>query len=147
MQMQLTTTWPPFSHNLRTGFNSSLPPIWETIESSYILRQPLKTWLFCTQFGISTPSYFPPTMIASVKVWQKLISSSQEYTDNVTLNIPLSTLQNLAVDISLAHWSHKGIQYPNDLYTPSGPKSFPCLQMEYNWRTDNYLHIYTYPTV
>lgn len=114
------------------------------MKATYIPCGDLSTWLFSKSPSFKIPSRVPPTMLATIQVWNKFVCLSHDYPDKITLKIQILALQNNIDLISYTKWREKGILHIKDLFSDNVLKAFPDLQREYRLpSSDLYIYLRT----
>lgn len=105
--------------------------LWSKIESQSLLLPNLKWWLMSTPLGPKLPLALSATMIALVNTWKKLTQESDTYPNLPQIPHPIESLHHISPDLSLQHWTRKGIHYIQDLLQGINMKPFPLLQSKF----------------
>ena len=105
---------------------------WGLIEASYCTYGSTNLWLFGSLLGVKTPIHLPPTMLASIRIWQKFISSTGLAGPGVEVRIPIQTLYFVTNRMPISFWNQKGIRYLDDFYSNGYIKTFSSIQSEYD---------------
>lgn len=117
---------------------------WGGIEASTSPGSSLSSWLFSISLGVKIPPGISPTIVATLKTWNRFVNVSVNHTPNSEVQIPLEALQKLMQFTSYSQWKDRGITHLSDLLHINKIKTFPTLQKEFHLpNSDIFLYIRT----
>lgn len=121
--------WSPQLHNT----------LWTHLESHQVLGNNLYYFLLTSRLLHSSDPKLSPTIRATTQAWSALLHGTLDDSARIAVQLPITSLPCLFLDISITHWNSKGLKTLDDIMVGPAIKTFRTLQWEYNISPNDYL--------